>query len=121
MRPAEEGFTLLEMMVALAVFSLGVLALVNLAGENVRTGGLLESRAFAGVVADNRAVEAVTARPAPALGETRGGEEAAGRAWSWSRKVSATQGGEVLRIDIAVREKGQTQVLSGLTLFRSAR
>jgi len=120
MRPAEDGFTLLEMMVALAVFSLGVLALVNLAGENVRTGGLLEARTFAGVVADNRAVEAVTS-PALPLGETRGEEEAADRVWEWTRRVSRTDDRDILRVDIAVREKGQAQVLGALTLFRGAR
>ena len=64
---AEQGFTLLEMLVAMAVLSLGALALLNLAGENTRTAGALEQRFFASVVAENRALEALTAPVPPAL------------------------------------------------------
>jgi len=49
------GFSLIELLVALAVFALAVLALLNLAGESTRTAVLLEERVLAGVVAENRA------------------------------------------------------------------
>ena len=53
---AEQGFTLLEMLVAMAVLSLGALALLNLAGQNIRAAGVLEERLFAGVVAELNAI-----------------------------------------------------------------
>ena len=112
------GFTLLEMLVALSVLSLAVLALVNLAGENLRTEAALESRVFAQVVAENRAVEALTALAPPAIGETNGTEESAGRIWRWTRKVSTTAEAGILRVDIAVAAQEGDQVLSAVTLFR---
>jgi general secretion pathway protein I len=114
----EAGFTLLEMLVALAVLSLAVLALVNLAGENVRSEAAIEARVFAGVVADNRAVEALTSAVPPPIGASEGSEEAANRMWRWTRKVSATAEPGILRIDIAVRGRDSDQVLSAVTLFR---
>ena len=116
-----DGFTLLEMLVALTVLSLAVLALVNLAGENSRTGVVIEERVFAGVIADNRAIEALTSARPPALGETSGEETAAERTWRWTRRVSETPEPGVLRVDIAVRAETSDQVLGAVTVFRGAR
>jgi general secretion pathway protein I len=116
-----DGFTLLEMLVALTVLSLAVLALVNLAGENSRTGVVIEERVFAGVVADNRAVEALTSPQPPALGETSGSEAAAERMWRWTRRVSETPEPGVLRVDIAVMGEASDQVLGAVTIFRGSR
>ena len=115
-----DGFTLLEMLVALAVLSLAVLALVNLAGENSRTGVVIEERVFAGVIADNRAVEALTSPVPPALGETKGSEAAAERTWRWMRRVSETPEPGVLRVDIDVMSETSDQVLGSVTILRGA-
>ena len=55
----ERGFTLLEMMVALAVFSLAALALLRLEGATVRQTGELDERMLAQLVARNLALGAV--------------------------------------------------------------
>jgi general secretion pathway protein I len=115
-----DGFTLLEMLVALSVLSLAVLALVNLAGENSRTGVVIEERVFAGVIADNRAIEVLTSARPPPLGETSGSEAAVARTWRWTRRVSETPEPGVLRVDIQVRSEGSEQVLGSTTIFRGA-
>lgn len=116
-----DGFSLLEMLVALSVLSLAVLALVNLAGENSRTGVAIEERVFAGVIAENRAVEALTSLQPPVLGETSGTERAAERIWRWTRRVGETPEPGVLRVDVSVTAQSSNQVLAALTLFRGAR
>jgi general secretion pathway protein I len=59
-RGSECGFTLLEMLVALAVFSLAALALLRLEGATVRQTGQLDERMLAQLVARNIAVETLT-------------------------------------------------------------
>ena len=120
-RTADAGFTLIELLVALAVFSLAVLALLNVSGENVRTAGAIESRVLAGVVADNRAVEVLTALAPPAPGFAVGQEAAGGRLWRWTRLVTPTPDPELLRIDITVAELESRGTLATVTLFRSRR
>ena len=71
------GFSLIEMLVALAVFSLAVLGLLNMAGENTRSAVIIQERVLAGVVAENRAVEAMT-EPASLLASATEGVESAG-------------------------------------------
>lgn len=122
MRPRDElGFTLLEMLVALTVLSVAVLALVNLAGENIRSESMIEARVFANVVAENRAVEALTSLQSPAPGAANGTEEAANRIWRWMRKVSTTLDADILRVDIQVKGSNDDQVLSEITVFRGRR
>lgn len=114
---AEQGFTLLEMLVAMAVLSLGALALLNLAGENTRTAGAVEERLFAGVVAENRAIEALTAPGAPALGRESGADPAGGQTWRWTRQVSRTGDPGMVRVDVRVAGAGG-RTAGEVTVFR---
>jgi len=97
------GFTLIEMLVALAVFSLAAMALLNLSGESTRSAQRVETRTLGGMVAENVAVEAAVA-PALAEGEGSGASDLGGRRWVWSRSVTATADPELLRIDVRVRD-----------------
>ncbi|GEM_PF-579542 len=101
---ARDGFTLIELLVALAVFSLAALALLNLGGENTRSAARAETRTLGGIVAENLAVEAMTAQPAPAPGDSDGVQPFAGRDWRWTRAVTATDDPDILRIDIRVSD-----------------
>lgn len=120
-RAAATGFSLIEILVALAVFGLTVLALLNLAGENTRTAVVVEEQVLAGVVADNRAAEAMLASPAQLAGGVDSGEAMLGdRNWRWTRTVSPTDMGAIVRIDIAVRPAGEERVAAEATVFREA-
>ena len=98
----EGGFTLIEMMVALAVFSLAALALIRLEGATLRSAGKLDETVVAQMVARNIAVEALTDAQPPAAGVARGGEANGGRAWTWTRRVTPLGDAGALRIDVAV-------------------
>lgn len=98
------GFTLIEMMVALAVFSLAALALIRLEGATVRGAATLDTTLLAQTVARNVAVEAMTDARPPTIGAASGVEQNGGRAWSWTRTVQPTGNVRVLRIDVTVRD-----------------
>jgi general secretion pathway protein I len=116
-RPAERGFTLIEIVVALAIFSVAAVALLNLAGGNTRTAAMLERRALAQVVADNLAVEAAIGG-GEALTGGSGETEIGGRTLRWTRAAAPTPDGTLVRVDIDVREGDDPQVLASLSLFR---
>jgi general secretion pathway protein I len=120
--PAEEhkGFTLIEIMVALAVFSLAAMALVRLESATIRGASILDETLVAQMVARNVAILAVTDAAPPTAGRTTGAETNGGRAWAWTRQVSALGDGGVLRIEVAVAAPGGA-VLGRLTMVRPAR
>jgi len=103
-RSAEHGFTLIEIMVALAVFSLAALALIRLDGATIRGASILDSTLTAQLVARNVAIEAVTDARPPVIGDTSGVETNGGRAWSWTRHVEPTGDARILRIDVTVTD-----------------
>ena len=117
MRVAERGFTLLEMLVALAVFSLAALALLRLEGATVRQTGQLDEKMIAQLVARNLAVETLTDPAPPSVGATSGVTENGGRNWRWSRTTSRTPDQRLVRVDISV---ATSRTPSVLTIVRPA-
>lgn len=101
-RSAQQGFTLLEMLVALAVFSLAALALVRLQGVTLRTAADLDSKALGQIVARNLMVEVQTDPAPPSLGAEEGDVDNGGRRWHWTREVKATDDKRLLQVNLTV-------------------
>lgn len=114
---AGNGFTLIEVMVALAVFSLAALALLRLEGATIRSTDTLGRTLEAGLVARNVAIEAVTDARPPTLGPAGGTAVEGGRSWTWTRQVSPTGDPRVLRIDVTVADP-RGQQLGRITMIR---
>ncbi len=106
------------MLVALAVFGLAVLGLLNLAGESTRAALVIEERVLAGVVADNRAVDAMTAPAAELAGISEGVESAGDHDWRWTRTPRATDDPGIVRLDISVRPATEERIAAELSVFR---
>ena len=118
---ADGGFSLLEVVVAIAVFSLGALATLNVLGQSGRNAEADEARMIAGIVAENRIAEAMAMSQPPQTGATRGTEAAFSRNWDWEMRIGPSPEPRILRIDVSVRKAGRQQVLAEYSSFRSVR
>lgn len=76
-RTTREGFTLIEMLVALAVFGLAAMALIKLATESTRHASAVERQALGNIIAERLATEISLGRPFSSSGES----EMAGQVW----------------------------------------
>jgi len=114
----ECGFTLLEMLVALAIFSLAALALVRLQAVSARTSADLRGRTMAQIVARNLMIERLTDPDAPALGASNGVIENAGRQWPWAQQVESADNDRLLIVTIRV-DGGPGQSPAVLTFGRA--
>jgi general secretion pathway protein I len=102
-RPDQRGFTLVEVVVALAIVAIGMMAVFKTIGDTVHNVTDLRDRTFATWIADNRITEVRISGEMPSVEETAGEVEFAGRRWHWITKVSQTQVQGLRRIDVSVR------------------
>jgi len=117
--PPRNGFTMLEIMVALAIFSLAALAMVRLQGYSVRSTANLRDSSMAWQVARNVAVEILSDPAPPTLGETGGEEVNGGQSWRWIANTSKTDDARLLKVDIAVVGTGNAALRKAqLTIAR---
>lgn len=118
-RPPRNGFTLLEIMVALAIFSLAALAMVRLQGYSVRSTANLRDSSMAWQVARNVAVEILSNPAPPTLGETGGEEVNGGQNWRWTATTSKTDDARLVMVDINVAGTGNAALRKAqLTIAR---
>lgn len=101
-RRRNRGFTLLEVMVALAVIAFAMAAAISAVTANTRNAAGLQQRTYAHWVAMNKMTELQVNKTFPALTTTRGSALLANHEWFWTMKVSEAPDKNVRRVDISV-------------------
>lgn len=114
------GFTLVEVLVALAVLTIALAAVMRALSQSIDTSAGLRDRTLAMWVAQNRLTTHQVTRNFPALDTTEGDAEMAGRAWRWREQVTPAPGVPTMRqIHIEVRAASGPQPLARLVGFLS--
>jgi|SRR3546814_87875 general secretion pathway protein I len=117
MRRGEDGFTLIEVLVAMAVLGIAVLALIRLGTANIATTTHVEAAMLGDIVAENAIVDALTVPQPPPFGTTTGTVVNAGISWTVTRQVARTDDSRTMRISVDVRDPSGAPAGS-LTAFR---
>lgn len=114
---SQQGFTLVEVLVALGVFSIAAMSLAHLGNETLVGARHVDQRFLATVEADNLMAEALV-RPG-AIPPGVNTEESTQRRLTWMRTISATgrEGLFSVSVTIGDAETGQ-QLVNRQTLMR---
>ncbi|MBI2381369.1 MAG: type II secretion system minor pseudopilin GspI [Gammaproteobacteria bacterium] len=99
--------TLLEVLVALAVFAIAALALIQTVSETAAGVNHLEDKSYAHWVAQNQLALTQLAEQFPSTGTERGEAQMGDRTWYWSRIVKETANKDLRRVEIEVRESAE--------------
>lgn len=96
------GFTLLEVLVALAVLALSMGAVIKAVSDYTNNQSYLRDRTMAMWVARNVLVQFQVEKEWPKVGERKGTEEMGTREWRWLAVISQTEEAELRRLDVEV-------------------
>lgn len=99
---AHTGFTLVEVLVALAIVAVALAAGFRSVAQSAESATALKSRTLALWVAQNRLAVAQLESPSPSAGQRSGTETQAGAAFIWRETVSGTPNPAFRKIEIDV-------------------
>lgn len=116
-RRLQRGFTLLEVLVAVAVLAVAMGALIKGGADAARKTAYLRDKTIAHWVGMNRVAEVEIAGAWPDTGTSKGVEEMAGREWHWEVKVLNTFDADVRRIEVAVGRESSEEPVARLVAF----
>lgn len=117
-RKRAAGFTLVEILVALAILAIAVAAVVAAVSANVSNAAYLRDRTLAHWVAMNKVAEMQVDGDWPSPGTKHGDTLMADQKWSWQITVSATDDKDVRRLDVDVYgDQDQKNVLATLVAY----
>ncbi|HKK03495.1 MAG TPA: type II secretion system minor pseudopilin GspI [Gammaproteobacteria bacterium] len=100
------GFTLVEVMVALAIVSIGLIAVFNAIIQMAHSTSTMRERALADWIAMNEITGIRIAGDFPEIGRFDGDTRFAGRDWRWEAEISETGVEDLRRIDMSVAYEG---------------
>jgi len=84
------GFTLIEVMVALTIVAIALASLIKASGGHTNSAAYLKSKTLAHYVAMNEVTQLQIDNAWPDLGTTRKSTDMAGIEWFWTREVKKT-------------------------------
>ena len=96
------GFTLVEVLVALAIVSIALMAALRAASQGTSAAAELRLRLFAGWVAENRLAEHRARVDWLPPGIARGTQSQGGIEFAWREEVIATPNAAFRRVDVRV-------------------
>lgn len=102
--PPQRGFTLIEVLVALAIVAIGMMAVLESVGSSADAAVYLRDKTFAEWIALNQLTQTRLNTQAPTLGSTDGELDYAGRHWRWRQEVVDAGFPGILRIDVSVQQ-----------------
>ncbi|GAM54682.1 general secretion pathway protein I [Vibrio ishigakensis] len=102
MKKRNSGMTLLEVLIALAIFATASISVIRAVTQHINSIGYLEQKTFAGMVADNQMAMVMLSDPITTT--KKGSSELAGKTWYWQAVPVATANSYLRAIDVSVAE-----------------
>lgn len=99
---SERGFTLIEVMVALAIVALALTAMAGSMNTMIDNASTMRERTYASWIAQNKIAELRLSGALPEVGTNSGELEYGGSEWSWRTVISETGVESFMRIDVTV-------------------
>jgi len=115
----KRGFTLIEVMVALAIFAVAVAGLSSAMHNNVRNANYLKEKTVANWIANNKMVEIHAAGDYPPLQDRSDKIEYAGAQWVVNTKIQKTRNENMairlIEVSVGMENDGEPNYFATIT------
>jgi general secretion pathway protein I len=115
----QSGFTLVEVLAAMGVFSIAAIGLIHLSSETAAGARQVDLRALAEIEASNRMADVMTMPLPLSTGVVSGAVEQRGRTFEWIRTVTPTEEQGLLLVDVTVMASDGGQMLAHIQGLRA--
>jgi general secretion pathway protein I len=113
----ERGFTLLEVLIALMVISISLVAIAGEMINMLNAANTMQERTYASWIAHNKVTEMRLANVVPEVSTSSGELEYANREWAWRAVVSETGVENLFRVDVTISYPGGDPIMRPITGF----
>lgn len=108
------GFTLIEVLVALAIIGIALTAIIKSAGENIKSTQYLQQKMIASWVAERVINEARIGLIKVSSDETSDETEMLDQSWIWKAKISESSNPRIKELHVSVFKKENDQEITQL-------
>ena len=113
----DAGFTLIEVLVSLMIFSVAILGLSRAQTEMLRSTRLIADKTQASIVAENQMI--LARHTTPKVGVRKGRERSGGRDFDFEIETTETELDGFLRIEVRVSDSETDLLLYEIEAFRT--
>ena len=115
----QRGFTIIEVMVALAIVAFSLTAIAASMGQMIDAANAMRDRTYASWIAQNKIAELRLANELPEPGETSGEIDYAGTIWAWTARIETVPAGieNFYQVHVSVSYPGDEYAVRTVTGF----
>lgn len=100
---SQQGFTLIEVMIALAVVAIGLIATLKAINEEIISANFTRNRILALWVLENKVSEIRLNPILPSLGVNQGQQLLFNQTWLWQTNTSGTANAKIFKVEVSIK------------------
>jgi general secretion pathway protein I len=117
LRRNANGFTLVEVMVALTIVAFSLTAIAASMNQMIDAANAMRERTYASWIAQNKIAQLRLANVTPEVSSTSGEVDYANSEWAWRAVISETGIDSFYRVDVSVSHAGSEYIIRTVTGF----
>ena len=117
-RYTTRGFTLIEVLVSISIFSLVILSLISIQTQTLNNNNNLSNYFFASIIAENQLIKSF--RPGSSVLDNidKGTVSMVGKTWNWNKDIIPTDNPLVVKLNVDVWLSNQKDIIYSLYSYR---